>query len=121
MLQLTPTQMEVLSDSIREPFESKLEVHLRKYFPDACTALDPDGLRSLIRRGVDRATSHQITRRRDICKFLHLVMTFGEDFDRDLTWASDILVGARVDRARKKIDSLYDEARSHQAESRGVA
>ncbi len=121
MLQLTPSQVEVLSDYIREPFESRLEAHLREYFSDACAALESEGLRDFIRRGVDRAISHQITRRRDICKFLQLVITFGEDFDRDLAWASDILVGARIDRSRTKIDLLYDEARYRRAEAPEVA
>lgn len=121
MLQLTPSQMEVLSDYIREPFESRLEAHLRTYFADTCVALDSAELRDFIRRGIDRATSHEITRRRDICKFLHLVITFGEDFDRDLAWANDILVGARIDRSRTKIDLLYDEARTRRAEPPGVA
>lgn len=72
-------------------FEERLVEHLDHCFPDRVRALGATGLRDLVRRGTGRAAGRGMLSERDICKFIDLMLVFGEDFDVALPWARDVL------------------------------
>jgi hypothetical protein len=67
--------------------------HLRRFFPLQCATLDEGELRESIRSGTVRAARYGIRTRRDVCKFIDLMIMLGEDFDsvEPANWASKIL------------------------------
>ena len=68
-------------------------VHLRKFFPKQCAALGELQLRETIGHGIRRAAHYGITAKRDVCKYIDLMIVFGRDFDSDkrFRWAREIL------------------------------
>ena len=67
--------------------------HLKKFFPDFCEAAGEPKVREFIRYGVKRAASYQITAKRDVSRYIDLMVSLGADFDKDkqLPWAGEIL------------------------------
>ena len=112
MLKIRRYQKEVLGDYMRRNFEEKMLDHLECHFPDKCQTLGERSLRSLIRTGIDRATSYDITTQLDIGRFIILMMIFGTDYDTnpELPWAARILNDQRLQGPKTKMDSLYAEA-----------
>jgi hypothetical protein len=93
MLTLRPEQMRVFADAGYKRFEDTMVAHLKKFFPDRCAAAGETNVRKLIRRGVERAASYNITAQRDVSRYIDLMMALGLNFDKDpqLPWAGEIL------------------------------
>jgi hypothetical protein len=51
------------------------------------------GLREFIQYGIRRAAHYGITAKRDVCKYIDVMVVLGRDFDKDAryAWASNIL------------------------------
>ena len=96
-----------------QKFEAWMLAHLRKFFPERCEALGETQLRETIQFGIKRAAAYGITLKRDVCKYLDLVIVLGRNFDEDRTlpWAGKILNGR--DRPTKRIQCLQDTARTY--------
>ena len=96
MLTIRNEQMRLFSQEEVTKFEEGMIVHLRKFFP-ACRLASETTLRELIRYGIERARSYQITARRDVCKYVDLMTVLGRDFDVDerIPWASELLHSER--------------------------
>lgn len=107
MLRLTSRQVELLGALPRAAFIERVAGHLRRFFPDRCRALGPDGLRETVEYGVERARFHGFESERDVCKYLSLVCLFGRDFDRspEHPWAARAL--ARDGTAASRMGALY--------------
>ncbi|HEY1220085.1 MAG: hypothetical protein ABSE42_09955 [Bryobacteraceae bacterium] len=95
MLTIRPAQFAVLSQWEVQKFEDRTLVHLQKFFPRQCAALGERRLRESIQYGIRRAANYGITARRDVCKYIDLMIVFGRDFDADkrFRWAGEILRG----------------------------
>jgi hypothetical protein len=93
MLTIRQAQLAVLSQLEVEKFEDWTLAHLRKFFPKQCAALGERQLRETIRHGIRRAAHYGLTAKRDVCKYIDLMIVFGRDFDTDKRsrWASEIL------------------------------
>ncbi|MEM7153896.1 MAG: hypothetical protein AAF799_13690 [Myxococcota bacterium] len=76
----------------------------------------------MIRHGVTRASGYGIESELGICRYLNLMFVFGRDFDRNprLSWAREILDGARIHRSLSRIDHLCHEAEAHLAHAQGL-
>ena len=74
-------------------------------------------LRALIRRGIERAQGHGIASERDVCVFLGLMLTFGEDFDKALPWARAIVRDRDLIDGHDRIDRLADAGEEHEHEA----
>jgi hypothetical protein len=85
--------MEAFSEAALKDFEELMLPHLKKFFPDFCEAAGEAEVRKLIRHGVERAGSYQITAKRDVSRYIDLMASLGADFDKDqdLPWAGEIL------------------------------
>ena len=105
MLTIRPEQMKILSHEQVRKYVDRVAVHLKKYFPQRCEAQGDARLRDTIERGIRRAAGYGITTEREACKFIHLMIVFGRDFDTDPrhSWAREILRTANSPRARVEL------------------
>jgi hypothetical protein len=103
-------QMETFSQVEIQKFEDWMVSHLNKFFPRECNSVGEPHLRDLIQHGIKRAAEHGITKERDICKFIDLMLVFGRDFDTDARspWAHEILRTEK--RPGSKVQALHDAA-----------
>lgn len=83
MLRIDGRQLARFSDVARSDFEARMLVHLRGTFAELCRPLADAELRATIRRGVERAATYGLVQEYDVCRFLHLVVVLGRDFDVD--------------------------------------
>ena len=93
MLTVTASQFAALSRCEAQKFEDWTLVHLRKFFPGECSTLGERRVRESIRHGIRRAAYYGISARRDVCKYIDLMIVFGRDYDADkrFRWAGEIL------------------------------
>jgi hypothetical protein len=113
MLTIRQEQITVFSQLEVEKFEEWMLAHLKKFFPAKCRALGESKLLEIIRRGVKRAAVYQFTSKRDVCKFIDLMVVFGREFDTDkrLPWAGKILASKGA--PEQKMQDLYAAAHRH--------
>jgi ADP-heptose:LPS heptosyltransferase len=95
MLIIRRQQLAVFSQVEVRKFEDWMLVHLKKFFPAQCAAAGDEEIRKLVRHGVDRAGRYGIKSRADVCKYIDLMIVFGQNFDTDKRhrWAREILTG----------------------------
>lgn len=93
MLTIRQAQLAVLSQLEVQKFEDWTLTHLQKFFPKQCAALGERQLRESIQHGIRRAAHYGLTAKRDVCKYIDLMIVFGHDFDTDKRsrWAAEIL------------------------------
>jgi len=102
-------------------FEQQLIAHLREFAPHQAKALGDEGLRKVIRYGMERAESHGFTMRGPSRFYLETMFMFGSEFDSDpqYPWAFAALSahgsGDEVERA----DALHAQVMSYVAAARG--
>lgn len=113
MLKIRAEQLAKYSQAEVDQFTEWMINHLKRFFPQQCKALGDDQLKETIRFGIRRAASYGIRTKRDVCKFIDLIVILGRDFEQDekLTWASEILKSKA--QARRKIETLHEAARAH--------
>ncbi len=101
-LKIRPPQFAVFSKAEAEKFEAWVLVHLKKFFPRQCTATGEPRLQEMVHYGVQRAAAYGITAKRDVCKYIDLMIVLGRDFDTDKRsrWAGQILGNRRHPGAR---------------------
>jgi hypothetical protein len=93
MIAIRLAQTDKLSEVALKSFEDMMVVHLNKFFPGHCGAAGEPKVRELIRHGVKRAASYQITAKRDVSRYIDLMIVLGDDFDcaKPFPWAQEIL------------------------------
>ena len=92
MLTIRQEQMQVLSRAEVQKFEEWMLTHVQTYFPKQCLRAG-DGLKDLVRHGIDRAQAHGIKSKKGVWDYVDLMMIFGRDFDERRPWAGAILQG----------------------------
>ena len=112
MLTIRPEQIAVFSEAEVQKFEDWTLAHLKRFFPKECAESGEARIRRRIRDGTNRAATYGITSKRDVCKFIDLIMMLGPHFESDprFPWAMEILERA-VDSA-SKIAALTDYTES---------
>lgn len=110
MLTIRPKQIAAFSQVEVKKFEDWMVHHLNRFFPDQCQAAGESEVRKLVRHGIGRAGAHGFTAKREVCKYIDLMVVFGRQFDTDgrLPWAAEILGKKRP--AAPKMQSLHDAA-----------
>jgi hypothetical protein len=111
MLVIRREQMEVFSSYMRDRLESRLAIHLERFFPDVCRQLGGSGVREAIRYGIERSGSYGMRSHQAVCKYLNLMFTFGRNFDTDPQhpWAAEILHGV-AENGDERMSLLYGTA-----------
>lgn len=113
MLTFRPAQVQAFDEATLKDFVKLMEQHLKKFFPQFCEAAGGAVVKDYIRYGVKRAVSYQITAKRDVSRYIDLMVSLGRDFDRDpdLSWAGEIL--RTCNSADTKIKVLLMNAEKH--------
>ena len=113
MLTLRPAQMQRFSEVALKSFEDMMVVHLNKFFPVRSKAAGEPKLRAFVRYGVKRAAAYNIKAKRDVSRYIDLMITLGADFDTNeqLPWAGEILRTRNSPEAR--ISVLLKIAQKH--------
>ena len=88
-MKIRKEQMAALDRAALKAFEDELVRHLQDFDPKHTTVLDEDGVRQVIRLGMERAAKYGLTNRGPIRFYIELMFLFGSDFDTDpwLPWA----------------------------------
>jgi hypothetical protein len=110
-------QMEAFAEASRKDFENRMVAHLGEEFPAEAKAMGEPGLRELIRQGIQRAQGHRILQEEDVRRYLHLLMVFGKEFERDpaFSWA-EALLSRLEEEPSARIEQVYAQAREREAE-----
>jgi hypothetical protein len=78
-------QLEVFRANALQKFETEMVGHLTKLFPQLSKKLGDPGLRVVISHGVKRAREYGIVRKKDVGRYIAVMLMFGPDFDRKKT------------------------------------
>ncbi|HEY6345529.1 MAG TPA: hypothetical protein VIY49_28865 [Bryobacteraceae bacterium] len=107
MLTIRPEQLAVFSQLEVRKFEQWMLAHLWRFFPRECRAAGDGQVRKTIRYGIERAGGYGVASKRDVCKYIDLMIVFGKNFDTDprYPWAAQIL-GKPGDPAAKMRSAL---------------
>ena len=113
MSTIRPAQLEAFSQEEVRKFELWVLAHLRRFFPKQCDAAGESQLRETIRYGIERAAVHGLRGRRDVCKYIDVMMLLGRDFDTGerFPWARVILVEIKSPEA--KMEALCSAVRNY--------
>jgi len=93
MLPMRKEQIAAFSAAEVNKFEDWMVTHLRKFFPRQCNQLGELPLRETIRYGISRAANYGLLAKRDVCKYIDVMLVLGRDFDKDrrYPWAAGTL------------------------------
>jgi len=93
MLTIRASQFTLFSQAEVRKFEDWMVAHLRKFFPRQCASMGEPKLRETVQYGIKRAAAHGLTAKRDVCKYIDVMIVLGRDFDKDKrhSWAREIL------------------------------
>lgn len=115
MLVIRTEQMSAFSAAAEKQFEDWMVLHLNKFFASKCSRMGEDALRELIRYGIRRAASYGLTIRREVCKYIDVMLVFGRDFEKDPrhAWAQPILArNGQVGKGQALISAAHAELRA---------
>jgi hypothetical protein len=104
--------MAVFSSAAVKEFENRVVAHLKRCFRHELDSLGEPKVRELVQYGLRRAASYGIRTRRDVCRYIDLMIVFGGDFDKDprLPWASGVLNDGELQDPTKKLLRLHEAA-----------
>jgi hypothetical protein len=93
MLTIRREQFALFSQQEVRKFEDWMVLHLKKFFPGQCETAGDQQIRDLIQHGIRRAARYGITAKKDVAKYVDLMIVLGRNFDSDQQsqWATDIL------------------------------
>lgn len=108
---IRPEQYGALDELALSDFEARVTDHIQEFFPQQCEELGREGTHELIRYGIAKAASYEITDEAEVCQYIDLMLGFGADFDSDPqeVWASGILAGQQL-LSSSKISILWRKA-----------
>lgn len=115
MLKIRAEQMEVFRQYMLRGFEDLMVEHLNRYLPEKSAAVGEEGLRGLIRDGIEKARARGFTIEYDVSRYIALMLLLGPEFEEDerLPWAAEILADERLGGGRKTMDALYERANEY--------
>ena len=113
MLTIRQAQMDAFSRIEVAKFEEWVLAHLQMFFPSRYRAAGEPRLREVIRSGIERAASHDVRAKRDVCKYIDLMVVFGRGFDADprFPWAREILASGEP--APRRMRDLFAAAQQY--------
>ena len=93
MLVIRNAAWDQMAENALADFVRRMQIHLRKFFPEQCDALGEVKTKQLIEYGIIRAREYGFEAERDVCKYIDLMCVFGHRFDTNerLPWARHIL------------------------------
>jgi len=112
MLKIRKEQMEVFEQAAIRNFEDEMVRHMKKFSLLHCKVIEDNGVREVIRLGIDRSEKYSLTNRGPVRFYIELMFMFGSDFDTDpqYPWAGEILNDPRIVDQMQRADCLYNKA-----------
>jgi hypothetical protein len=103
--------LSMFSEAEVRKFENWMAAHLAKFFPRECAALGESKLLATIQYGIRQAARHGLTVKRDVCKYIDVMIVLGPDFDTDkgYPWAAELL--KRRSTADEKARAIIEAAK----------
>jgi hypothetical protein len=110
MLQIRPEQLVAFEGAEIQKFEDWVFTHLQRFFPGKCAAAGETAMRAMIHEGMQRGSSYGISAKRDLCKYIDLMVVLGRHFD-EKAWAREILAkrlspASRIQRLQQAAGAL---------------
>ena len=93
-------------------FEDWSIAHLKKYFPVQASAMGANQLRAFVQHEVKNAASYGIKARRDVSKFLDLMVVFGRNFDMDARHSRAGEILRKRGDSKTAMQALLDKAKT---------
>jgi hypothetical protein len=117
MFQIRSAHRQAWEKAAREEFEQEMLEHLKGFAPRPCEAAGEQGVRRIIRTGLERAARYRFTNCGSARFYIELMFLLGSDFDTDplLPWAAPILNDRRDRDQLERADRLHDELRAYLA------
>jgi hypothetical protein len=111
MLQIRPQQEAALTELAIKSFEGRLADHVTAHFPEDTKVQGEEGVRRLIREGIERAARYGIEIEYDVARFVDLQYILAPDFDTnpEIPWAAAILKAPGLD-ATTRMNRLYERS-----------
>ena len=115
MLTIRKEQTETFSNNAQKNFECRMVTHLKRVFPDQCSAMEDAGIRQIIQTGIEKAAKYGVQAEYDVARYIDLMFVFGIEFDKspEYPWASRILTSREYSGPTERMNALYDEALAH--------
>jgi hypothetical protein len=112
MLTIRKDQIDALEQSARRRFEDDMVAHIGAFAPRHSEVLGEEGIRRVIRLGMERSAAHGLTLRGPVRFYIESMFMFGSHFDRDpqLPWASEALADGAMSDEIARADLLYARA-----------
>jgi hypothetical protein len=120
VIQIRPAQLETFERNALRQFEDEMVVHLKKFHPSHASAAGEEGLRRMIRTGIERAKAYGFTLRGPVQFYLEQMMIYGHDYDTDplLPWAGRAL-GSGGPNELDRADRMHELALDYHARAVG--
>lgn len=111
MLVIRAPQMQALSAHLRRQFSAQMRAHLREHFPSQTSAMSEPRLEAFVDKAIERARTHGLTSKRDVCLYLNVSMTLGASFEEapSTAWAGEFLSDPDVPAPSERISRLHAE------------
>ncbi len=108
-MKIRKEQVQVFEEVRMPDFEDYMVEHLKDFSPLHSKSLREDGIRALIRLGIERAKKHGFTRRGPVRFYIETAILLGIDFDTDpqYPWAGSILRDPSVPDQTERADRVH--------------
>lgn len=112
MLKIRKEQIEVFEQAAVRNFEDRMVNHLREFTPRHFRILQETDIRRVVRYGMERAQSHNLTSERSVRLYIEMMFMLGSHFDTDpqAPWAAEILSDRDITDEVARVDRLNDKA-----------
>jgi len=110
-MRIRDEQLRVLDDASQLPFENFMVAHLAEFTPMHMGTLGADGMRALVRQGVERARRYGFVSRGPVRFYIELIVLLGIDFDEDpqYPWVAETLLDDSIGGEIERADWLHDQ------------
>jgi hypothetical protein len=112
MLKIRTAQFEAFEQAFLKQFEDEMVRGLREFSPEHARGVGEEGLRKVIRRGIERAKRYGFALRGSVRFYIELMIQYGCDFDTDpvLPWATQELQKPSEEAELDRADRLHATA-----------
>lgn len=109
MFQISAAHLQAFSEQQRGRFEDEMVAYLQKEYPADCEKAGEQGIRELVRRGIEKASEYHIVLECDVSRYIELMLTVAPDFDvsERTPWAGPVLAQTSMT-GDSKINRMYE-------------
>ena len=114
-LKIRDEQMKVFEQAALRSFEDEMVKHIKQFAIKHSEIIGDQGVREVVRMGIERAKKHGLTNRGPVRFYIELMFMLGSDFDTDpqYPWAGEILNDPGIVDQMERADRLYDKAMNY--------